>query len=177
MSDQNSVASIFESNTLAEYAIARLRRSGLDIKKVSLVGKDYHTDGHVVGYYNTGDHVKYWGKQGAFWGGIWGVLTGSAFFFIPGIGPLVIAGPLVGAIVGTLENTVLPDDLTALGAGLYSMGIPKDSIIKYEDAIKDGKFVLIYHGTNEGVEKTRNVLDRGKAVETALHMNELAANT
>ena len=46
---------------------------------MSIVGKDYHTGEHVVGYYNVGDRMKYWGKQGAFWGGISGMLFGFAF--------------------------------------------------------------------------------------------------
>ena len=50
------------------------------MKKLSIVGRDYHTDEHVVGYYNTGDRMKVWGKAGAFWGGLWGFLFGSAFF-------------------------------------------------------------------------------------------------
>ena len=33
--------------------------------------------------------MKYWGKTGAFWGGFWGILFGSAFFAIPGIGPFI----------------------------------------------------------------------------------------
>ena len=37
--------------------------------KLSIVGKGYHIDKQVVGYYNTGDRMKYWGKVGAFWGG------------------------------------------------------------------------------------------------------------
>jgi hypothetical protein len=37
-----------------------------------IVGKGYHTDEQVVGYYNTGDRMKVWGKNGAFWGGFWG---------------------------------------------------------------------------------------------------------
>jgi len=62
---------------------------------------------HVVGYYNTGDRMKYWGKLGAFWGGLWGFLLGSAFFWIPGIGPLVVAGSLVSWIVGALEGATI----------------------------------------------------------------------
>ena len=108
--------------------------------RLSIVGKDYHTDENVVGYYNTGDRMKYWGKQGAFWGGLWGLLFGSAFFFIPGIGPLVVAGPLVTWIVGALEGAAIMGGLSALGAGLYGMGIPKDSILQYETAIKTGKY-------------------------------------
>ena len=64
------------------------------MQKLSIVGKDYQTEEEVVGYYTTGDRMKAWGKTGAFWGGLWGLLFGSAFFLIPGIGPLLAAGPL-----------------------------------------------------------------------------------
>ena len=86
MSDKNSVVAIFESHERAEDAIRELQKSGFDMKKLSIIGKDYHTEENVVGYYNTGDRMKYWGKLGAFWGGFWGLLFGSAFFWVPGIG-------------------------------------------------------------------------------------------
>ena len=86
--------------------------------KLSIIGADYHSEEDVVGYYNTGDRMRSWGKNGAFWGGIWGILLGSAFFVIPGIGPLVAAGPLVVAIVSALEEAVAVGAIGALGAGL-----------------------------------------------------------
>ena len=121
--------------------------SGIDMHKLSIIGKDTHTDEHVVGYYNTGDRMKYWGKTGAFWGGFWGLLFGSAFFAIPGIGPVLVAGPVVAWIVGALEGAVVVGGVSAIGAGLYSMGIPKDSIVQYEMALKTDKFLLMVHGT------------------------------
>ena len=95
MNKNNSIVAIYPSHTEAEAAVKELQQSGFDMKKLSIVGRDYHTDEHVVGYYNVGDRMKAWGKTGAFWGGIWGLLFGSAFFFIPGLGPLLMAGPLV----------------------------------------------------------------------------------
>ena len=68
--------------------------------------------------------VCIWGTYGAFWGGLWGVLFGSAFFLVPGIGPLVVADPFVSGIVGALEGAALVGGLSALGAALYSVGIP-----------------------------------------------------
>ena len=149
MSEKNSVVAIFNTHTEAEAAIKELQKAGFDMKKLSIVGKDYHSDEHVVGYYNTGDRVKYWGKLGAFWGGLWGVLFGSAFFFIPGIGPIVVGGPLVTWIIGALEGAVIMGGLSAFGAALYSMGIPKDSILKYETSLKSNKFLLVAHGTGK----------------------------
>jgi hypothetical protein len=145
--NNNSVVAVFKSHLEAETAIRELQESGFDMKKLSIVGRDYHTDEQVIGYYNAGDRMKYWGKLGAFWGGFWGLLFGSAFFMVPGVGPLVMAGPIVGWLVGALEGAVVVGGLSALGAGLYSMGIPKDSVIQYETALKSGKYVLIAHGS------------------------------
>jgi uncharacterized membrane protein len=174
MSNQSkcSVVGIFKSHSLAEEAIRELNRSGVDIKKMSIVGKDQHTDEHVVGYYNTGNRMKYWGKLGAFWGGLWGMLFGAGFFWVPGIGPLVVAGPLVATIIGAIEGATVVGGFSALGAALFSIGIPKDSIIKYETALKSGRFVLVFHGTAEEVEKTQKILERADAAETALHVSE-----
>jgi len=77
MSEKNSVVAIFASHNQAEDAIRELQQDGFDMKKLSIVGKDYHTDEHVIGYYNTGDRMMYWGKLGAFWGG----LVGNALWF------------------------------------------------------------------------------------------------
>ncbi|HTL53346.1 MAG TPA: general stress protein [Planctomycetota bacterium] len=165
----NSVVGIFETHTLADSAVKELQRSGLDIKKVSIIGRDVHTDEQVVGYYNTGDRMMYWGKQGAFWGGVWGLLVGAGFFWVPGVGPLLMAGPLVGMITGAVEGAAVVGGLSAVGAGLYSLGIPKDSVLQYETAIKTGKFVMIYHGTPEEAEKSRKILQRAKAVETKVY--------
>src|ERR1700689_1608721 len=94
MSETNSVVAIYGTHAQAEEAVKELQRSGFDMKMMSIVGKDYHTDEQVVGYYNTGDRMKYWGKMGAFWGGFWGLLLGAAFFWVPGVGQLLVAGPL-----------------------------------------------------------------------------------
>ena len=174
MSDKNSVVAIFESHDRAEDAIRELQKDGFDMKKLSIVGKDYHTEEHVVGYYNTGDRMKYWGKLGAFWGGFWGLLFGSAFFWVPGIGQLLVAGPLVMWIVGALEGAVVTGGLTALGAGLYSIGIPKDSIVQYETEVKNGKLLLVVHGTADEVKRARDLLDQSQANLTAVHGEELA---
>ena len=139
------------------------------MKKLSIVGKDYHKDEHVVGYYNAGDRMMYWGKMGAFWGGLWGMLFGSAFFFVPGVGPLLVAGPLVMWIVGALEGAAIMGGLSALGAALFSIGIPKDSILKYEAAVTNGRFLLIVHGTPEEVQRAKDRLDDAEATETTIH--------
>ena len=158
MSKDNAGVAILNSHVEAESAVKELQRSGFDLKKLSIVGKDYHTEENVVGYYNAGERMSYWGKYGAFWGAMWGLLFGSAFFVIPGIGPLVVAGPLVAIIVGGLQGAVVGGGLSALGAGLYSIGIPKDSILLYETALKSEKFVLVMHGTTEELGQAKGIM-------------------
>ena len=163
------VVALFDTHVEAENAVKELQMAGFDMKKLSVVGKDYHTDEHVIGYYNTGERVKYWGKLGAFWGGLWGFLFGSAFFFVPGIGPLVVGGPLVSWIIGALEGAVLIGGMSAVGAALYSIGIPKDSILKYETSLKSDKFLLIAHGTLEEVEKAKKILEAANCTDATIH--------
>jgi len=158
MSQENSVVAVYSSHTGAEQAVKELQRAGIDMHSLSIVGKDYHTDENVVGYYNTGDRMKYWGKVGAFWGGFWGLLFGSAFFAVPGLGAVLVAGPLVAWIVGALEGAVVVGGLSAVGAGLVSIGIPKDSVVQYETALKTDKFLLMVHGSIAQVEKAREIL-------------------
>jgi uncharacterized membrane protein len=169
MTDTNAVIAAYDNHSAAEDAVKELQKSGFDMKKLSVVGKDYHTDEHVVGYYNTGDRMKYWGKMGAFWGAIWGWLFGAAFFAIPGIGPILVAGPLVAWIVAALEGAVVVGGLSALGAGLYSIGIPKDSVVKYDSALKSDKFLLLAHGTADEVAKAKNIMQTTHPVEVAVH--------
>jgi len=169
MAEHNAVVGTFDSHIKAETGIKELQRSGFDMKKLSIVGKDYHPEEHVVGYYNTGDRMKVWGKLGAFWGGFWGLLFGSALFVIPGIGPLIVFGPLVGWIVGALEGVVVVGGLSALAAALYSIGIPKDSIMQYETAIKSAKFLVIAHGTADEVAKAKSILETAGAGQIDVH--------
>jgi uncharacterized membrane protein len=169
MSKNNSVVAIYPSHTAAEAAIKELQKSGFDLKKLSIVGRDYQTDEHVVGYYNVGDRMKVWGKTGAFWGGVWGLFFGSAFFWIPGLGPLLVAGPLVSWIVGALEGAVVVGGLSAIGAGLYGLGIPKDSILQYETALKAGKFVLLAHGSADDAARAKDILTRTEPANLEHH--------
>jgi uncharacterized membrane protein len=176
MAEKNSVVASFETHNQAEDAVRELQKDGFDMKKLSIVGKDYHTDEHVVGYYNTGDRMMYWGKLGAFWGGFWGLLFGSAFFWIPGIGQVLVAGPLVMWIVGALEEAALVAGVSALGAGLYSIGIPKNSILQYETEVKNGKLLLVANGTADEVERAKDLLHQTGAETATVHAQRVAVS-
>jgi len=175
MSATNSVVAIYDTHEQAEKAINVLQEAGIDMKSLSIAGRSMHTDEHVIGYYNAGDRMKYWGKVGAFWGGFWGLLFGSAIFMIPGLGPILAAGPIVAWIVAGLEGAVEVGALGALGAGLYSIGIPKDSIVKYETALKTDQLLLIVHGTAAEVEKAKDIIETTHPAYCTLHATEAVA--
>jgi hypothetical protein len=168
---KNAVVGVYGSHSDADTAVRALERTGFDMKRLSVVGKGYHSEQQPVGYYNAGDRMLHWGKFGAFWGGIWGLLFGSAFFWIPGVGPLLLGGPLVTALVGALEGAVVVGGLSALGAALYSIGIPKDSIIEYETALDADKYLLIVHGPATIVDEARSVLETTAPEKIGIHKN------
>jgi hypothetical protein len=60
-----------------------------------------------------------------------------------------------------------------LGGALASIGIPHDSVIQYETALKANKFLLIVHGTMEEVEKAKNILMQNKAETANVHKEEV----
>lgn len=174
MSDRDSsTVGVFRNHQDAEAAVKELQKAGFDMKKLSVVGKDYHTEENVVGYYNAGDRMAAWGKYGLFWGWVWGLLFGSAFFIIPGLGPILVGGPLVAWLIGALDTAVVAGGLTALGGALASIGIPKDSVLRYETALRADKFILIVHGPAQEAERARNLLMQSKAEEAAVHKEEI----
>ena len=172
MSELDAVVAVYATHTAAEEAVKELQRGGIDMRTLSIVGKGPHTDEHVIGYYNVGDRMKYWGKTGAFWGGFWGLLFGSAFFAIPGIGPVLVAGPVIGWIVAALEGAVVVGGVSAIGAGLYGMGIPKDSVVAYDLALKTDKYLVMVHGTGAEVEKARAIIETTRPIGVTLHASE-----
>jgi hypothetical protein len=151
MSECSAVLAICNTHTETEVAIKELKQAAFNVKKLSIVGKDYHTDKHVVGYYNAGDCMKYWGTA------------------IPGIGPVLIVGPLLGWVLGALEETVVTGGMTAIGAAFNNLGIPKDSVLNYETAIKSSKFILLAHGTAEEVAHAQSIIQTKRARSIGTH--------
>jgi hypothetical protein len=79
--------------------------------------------------------------------------------------------------VGALETAAVVGGVSALGAGPYSMGIPKDSIVKYEAALKTDQFLLIAHGTAAEVAKAKDIIETTHPAQVALHAGEEKAAT
>ncbi|HED18644.1 MAG TPA: DUF1269 domain-containing protein [Gammaproteobacteria bacterium] len=169
MSDATAIIATYDTHPQAETAIKELDQSGFAMKQLSIVGKGYHSEEHPVGFYTLGDRMKTWGSVGVFWGALWGLLFGAAFFWVPGIGLLGAAGPFVSILAGAAEGAVVIGGASVLGAALVNLGVPKHSIIKYERSLGADKYLLIAHGSTEDVEQARQIIERTEAVETAIY--------
>jgi hypothetical protein len=167
MNENDAPVFIFKTHHEAEDAVRLLMTSGFDAKSLSLIGKGYHSEQHPVGFYTAGDRIKAWGGTGAFWGGLWGLLFAPAVFFLPGLGLIAMAGPFVSALVGVLEGAVLIGGVSAFGAALVQLGVPKDQAVKYENALSVDSYVLMVHGTAAEAHRARMLLLETHATEAA----------
>lgn len=169
MSKTDIAVAIYDSHTQAEEAVHTLARAGFDMKTISILGKDYHTEEHVVGYFNVGDRAKFFGKLGAFWGGLAGMLFGSALMFVPVVGHIVVLGPIAATIAGGLQGAVLGGGFSALVGGLTAIGVPKDSVLRYETALKASKFLVIVHGGGDDIRRAQDVLATAGSSDVQTH--------
>jgi len=158
MTRTDIAVAVYDLHTQAEAAVKALQRAGFEMKKISIIGRDYHTEEHVVGFLNAGDRAKIFGKLGAFWGGLMGILFGSAMMFVPVVGHVIVLGPLAAALFGGLQGAVLVGGISALAGALMAVGIPKDSVLRYETALKAGKFMLAVHGDAQEIRRAHELL-------------------
>jgi hypothetical protein len=146
MNERNAVVGICDSLAEAEAGVKAFEGTGFDMGKLSVAG-----------------------KEGAFRDGLRSRLSGPAPFVIPGIGPLIVYGPLADWIAGALESGIAIGDLSTLGLALYDVGIPENAIIRYEAALKSGRFLFIAHGTAEETAQAQDVLEATVASRIDIH--------
>ena len=104
------------------------------------------------------------------------IATTTKLFAIPGIDPVLLAGPLVSWIVAVLEGAVVIGGLSAIGAGLASIGIPRRSVIEYETALQTNKFLLIVHGTRHEVSKAKDIIGKTQPSFHTVHGERVFAH-
>ncbi len=177
METTDTVIAVFADHEAAESAVKKLIAAGFEMKNLSVVGKGYHSEEKVVGFYTTGDRVKLWGGRGAFWGGLWGMFLGGLLLTIPIVGHVIVLGYLgvSGDISGDRKSAIVVGGLSALGAALYGIGVPKDSVIQYEAAVKADSFLVMAHGTANEMARAKAVLDTTNPSRVDLHPNPKAA--
>lgn len=175
MDTTNSVVAVFDDHIAAETAVKNLAAGGFEMKNLSVVGKGFHTEEKVVGFYNIGDRVKFWGARGAFWGGLWGLFFGGLFLTLPLTGPVIVVGYLSTVVIAAIENAVVIGGLSALGAALYSIGIPEDSVVQYEGDLKADGYLVMARGSTAEVDRAKAILAAASAKRVDVHAAETPA--
>lgn len=159
MENPNTIVAIFADHAAADTAVKKIAAAGFQMGDLSIVGQGYHTEEKVIGFYNIGDRVSFWGSRGAMWGGLWGLFFGGVFIAAPATGPVIVLGYLAAAILSAIEGAVVVGGASALGAALYSLNIPKDSVVAYEAAVSADSFLVLAQGDAEQVARAKAILD------------------
>jgi hypothetical protein len=137
----------------AEAGLKTLMSEDVPMDRVSLLGRASSSGDDPLGVYypNVGERMQGWGKMGAFWGGLWGLLTGAAgMFLVPGLGPLLAGGPVVQALVGAAGGAAVTGGVMA-GAGaaseltvaIHRMGVPDERLEETRARLARGEHLLM----------------------------------
>ena len=168
MSEQ-CVVGTYEQMSNAEEAVQRLQEGGFPVEKVSILARDFQSEKKVHGYVTACDTSKAGAKTGAWFGGLFGILVGAGFLWIPGLGPLLVAGPLAAVLLGGVEGAVGGAAFGGLLGGLSGWGISKKHILKYEEQLKAGKYLVVAHGSGKELGKAQSVMRATEPCELDMH--------
>ena len=161
----NFIGAVFDNPDDAQALVEQMIKHDFPMDQVSILHKAGGLGDDFLGiaYTNEKERFKVWGAQGAFWGSLGGFLVGTAgLFLLPGIGPVLIAGPLIDAIAGAVVGAGLMTTgaaATHLTIALRRIGIPEDKLENLHQAVMDGKTVLLMHCGNDDPEAWRQRLD------------------
>jgi uncharacterized membrane protein len=170
MSEQ-SVIGVYNTMSEAEQAVHGLDKGGFPIKQVSIVAQDMQSEKEVHGYVTAGDVAKAGANTAAWVGGFFGLLVGAAFIWVPGFGPLLVAGSFASMLLGSMEGVVAGAAGGGLLGALVGWGVSKQHIIKYEEHLKSGKYLLMAHGNAEEVAHAHTILQNTGAADLTHHVD------
>jgi len=163
---QSNIVAVYPNHAAAENAVRLLQKEGYPMAQLSIIGRDFQTIEHPIGFVTTGTVAKDGAKFGAWTGGLFGLLMGAAFLIVPGVGPVIIAGPLSAALIAGAEGAVAGAALGGLTGALVGLGISKDKALRYEAQVKTGKYLLTVAGDAAQIEKAKSALNATKPETT-----------
>jgi hypothetical protein len=162
--DSKLVAAVFDDPQHAQSVVEQLIDRDFPMDQVSLLHRaGGHGDDFLgLAYDNEGERIKVWGQQGAFWGALGGLLAGvSGLLLVPGVGALLVAGPMLDMLAGAVTGAGLmlgAAAVTRVTIALRRAGIPEDKLEELHQAIMDGKTLLILHCGDDDPEQWRRKL-------------------
>ncbi len=157
-----TVVAVFREHRSAEQAVRDMKEQGIGDDEISLIAKDEGArrgGGEEPSYedQNLADGTT----TGGALGGLAGLLAGAGALLIPGIGPIIAAGPLAGALTGVVTGGV--------AGGLIDYGIPEERGQHYEDRVREGKILVTVRSRGEDAESAVEILKENGAEEVETH--------
>ena len=154
-----AVFGIFQSRPQAERCVDVLLASGFRSDDISVLAPDQRTTREVATEKNTKapEGTAAGATAGGAIGGTLGLLAGIGALAIPGLGPFIAAGPIMGALAGVGTGAVAGGVIGAL----IGMGIPEYEAKRYEGRVKNGGILVSVHCDNgDWVDKAEEILKR-----------------
>lgn len=159
MSKNEAVIGLVPSRSSAEHVVLELQKAGFTGNEISVLfpdasgTKDFAHEQHTKAPEGA---VTGAGTGGAV-GGTLGLLAGIGALAIPGVGPLIAAGPIMAALSGAAAGALVG----GLGGALIGLGIPEIEAKQYEGKIKDGNILLSVHvTTTENRDVAKRILEQ-----------------
>ncbi|MCW2503535.1 MAG: hypothetical protein JWO79_1819 [Actinomycetia bacterium] len=163
--NDRAVIGVFPELDAVHAVVERLASAGFPVEKISILGKDLRSETRINGFVTTGDIAGPSAATGAWVGGLFGLLAGSAFLFIPGAGPLIVLGPLAAAAVGAAEGALIGGGVGAvLGHFVEQKHIPK-----YEELVRAGNYLVVVHGSEDDVARAQQILSESGSSDVQRH--------
>jgi Heat induced stress protein YflT domain len=160
--EQADVVAVYPDRASAEDAVRRLQSNGIEMENVSIIGTDFEAVEKPLGFVTAGSVARDGVKFGA-WSGLFGLLVRGAFLILPGIGPVVVAGPLAAALRGGIEGEFPGGAFGGLTGALVGLGMSKDKAIQYESDVKEGKFLVALKSDAQQIARAKTLLSNGNS--------------
>jgi len=164
------IIAVLRDKQRAQQVVEELNEQDFPMDSISMLGRASASGDDLLGisYSSVGERMKSWGKMGAFWGGLWGLLTGAVgMFILPGLGAIVAAGPVVEAIAGAISGAAVAGGVMAgaaalseLAVAIHQVGVPTEKLHRLHEAIKQGYYVVILRCATDETEHWRKLLSR-----------------
>lgn len=164
----STVIGVFNQMEAAEKAVKTLREKGFEENEISVVAKDegktVKRDMEAGGELGEAENIADGTAWGGAIGGVAGLLAGVGALAIPGIGPIVAAGPLAGALSGAVTGGV--------AGGLIDLGIPEERGREYEKQLKQGGILAVIETSEDKANDAADILRRNGARDVESHGGE-----
>jgi hypothetical protein len=155
------VIGVFDDYERAAEAVEKLKPSGFKAEQISLVGRSVEELRPLVSEMSD-QHADKLITRFAIFGAIGGALAGIATIVIPGLGAMVIAGPLLAAFSGAAAGTALG----VVAGALAHFDIPEDEAKIYEGHLSAGKVLVAVHTSQQQERVTaEEIFDTAGAIE------------